>query len=284
MKISFTGLSDTPTILHRFNLTRNYTEPPKDKVTVKGAYTTPFIVNIMIAESKLSLFMFQSILTAIFFRLYIVDGTVTLTHPFEEVPFLEYHANLAKNLTPVAVKYMTMVKVHEDFVRYDFYYDCTDLLTMSKKHKLVMPDATLGKDSYPVIFEYISKQFKAVKYDALHVFNDSYQIYEKSNRIINADNNEYEEQASVDASNSAENLDKTSENPSKWKKFVEKGLVGAGSFIVVGILKLLFSLDCVKNLMKEAELDDDQAKNLRMNVSNVVNKNIASQLGFDDEE
>lgn len=191
-----------------------------------------------------------------------------------------------------------MVKFHEDFVRYDFFYNCTDVLWVhvkqplpEPKHNLRNPDQMLsanGTDIYPVVWDYISKQFNTVKYDVLHVFQDFYQIYEKSIQIVSEDSSDYEDQTPANASNSGQSSDKKdAETLIKTKGFsdmIKKAVVGVGSFLFIGILKLICSLDCVKNMMKETDVDDDKAKELRSRVGNVVNKNIANTFGFGDDE
>lgn len=203
-----------------------------------------------------------------------------------------------------------MVKLHEDFVRYDFYYNCTDLLWFADKHELsdgeyetddfsyseyvdVLSSAATADandtDSYPKIWKYISKQFNTAKYDVLHVFQDSYQIYEKSHKIVSEDSSDdYDDnQKSANAVNAGQSSDKANDETSKSKGFsamIKKAIVGVGSFLFVGILKLICSMDFVKNLMKEANVDDDKAKDIRKSVSNVVNKNVADSLGFEIDD
>lgn len=206
-----------------------------------------------------------------------------LKQPYEEHPFLVY---AARKLKPVNVKYMKMVKVHEDFVRYDFFYNCTDLLWITEKDKLIS-DANVGGeqssnndtdiDSYPQIWKYTSKQFNTMKYDVLHVFQDSYQIYEKSHSN-SEDNSGNDEESSA---SSVTNWDQSSENKNAnnpnggTSDFIKKGLAGISSFLFIGILKYIFSLEFVKNLMTQLDVDDDQAKGLRQSVS----KNLSNKIG-----
>lgn len=235
-----------------------------------------------------------------------------MRQPYEQNPFLVYGARFQRKLQlkPVDVKYMTMVKFHEDFIRYDFYYNCTDLLWFTDKHEHelsdeydetdliyskyfdVLPsaattaDANNDTDSYPIISKYLSKQFNTLKYDVLHVFQDSYQIYEKSHKIVGEDSSDdYDDnQKSANAVNAGQSSDKANDETSKSKGFsgiIKKAIVGLGSFLFMGVLKFICSLDFVKNLMKEAAVDDDKAKDLRKSVSNVVNKNVADSLGLE---
>lgn len=241
---------------------------------------------------------------------------MSLRQPYEDHPFLYYVARFQqRKLKPVDVKYMTMVKFHEDFIRYDFFYNCTDLLCFTEKHELNEKDAADGDaaddsidtkfdhqmsssttestetnktdidSSYPRIWEYVSKQFKVTKYDVLHVFQDSYQIYEKSRQLVNEDNSDYEDETSTTGTNSGQNSDSTTnkESPNGIPDMIKKGVVGVSSFLLIGILKLIFSLNCVKNLMKEADVDDEKAKGMRKDLGNVVNKNMADTFGFGDE-
>lgn len=195
---------------------------------------------------------------------------------------------------------MTMIKVHEDFVRYDFFHNCTDLLFFERRNELKILDEVAhefeedddvnGTDKYPMIWEYASKRFNTTKYDVLHVFQDSYQIYDKSSQLQIEDSSDYEDKASENLKKSGSGSEKPGTDPpskgdgsgSTISNIIKKAVVGVGSFLFVGILKLICQLEFVKNLMKEADVDDDKAKDLRKSVSNVVNKNIASTLGFGD--
>lgn len=239
------------------------------------------------------------------------DG-VSLRQPYEDSPFLYYVPRFQKlKLKPVDVKYMTMLKFHEDFIRYDFFYNCTELLCFTKKHELIdkdqrddssdsefahrisssttesTPTNTCDTDSYPRICEYVSKQYKTMKYDVLHVFQDSYQIYEKSRQLVSEDNSEYEDETITLVTKSGKNSDATKNDGSSkstgFSDTLKKGVVGVSSFLLIGILKFVFSLSCIKNLMKEADVDDDKAKDLRKNMGNLFNKNVADSFGLGDE-
>lgn len=189
-----------------------------------------------------------------------------------------------------------MIKVHEDFIRYDFFHNCTDLLFFKRRNELKILGEVRnesvdvdGTDKYPMIWEYASKRFNTTKYDVLHVFRDSYQIYEKSSQIQTEDSSDYEDKTSGNSKKSGPGSEKPGTDPpskggSTISEIIKKGVVGIGSFLFVGILKLICQLEFVKNLMKEADMDEDKAKDLRKSVSNVVNKNIANKLGFDDND
>lgn len=228
------------------------------------------------------------ILKIIFFSFFnIQDGIVSLRQPYEERPFLAYVTRFQpEKLTPVNVKYMTLVKFHEDFIRYDFFYNCTDLLWFTDKHEpsdeyddddtADETDSQLA-DSYPRIWEYVSKQFNATRYDVLHVFQDSYQIYEKSSQV--KENTEYDDPTSADTTNSGQTSDKIVETTTSkgFSELIKKTVVGIGSFLMIGLLKMICSLDCVKNLMRDADVDDEKAKEMRKKVSKVVNMNVAEE-------
>lgn len=210
---------------------------------------------------------------------------MSLTRPYEKYPFLVYGASKQK-LTPVDVQYMTMLKFHNDFIRYDFFHNCTDVLSFSDKQRI---SDSNGTDSFPQIWEYISKQYNVDKYDVLHVFQDAYQIYEKSHPIVyNEDSGDDEDDSISKAkeTNSEQSSDKVN---AETPKSLQKGIVGVGSVLLIGVLKLVGNR-CVKLLMREGNVDDDKAKEgLKKgvsSVSNVVNKHVAGALGLevDDDE
>ncbi|KAJ6645752.1 hypothetical protein Bhyg_00961 [Pseudolycoriella hygida] len=260
-------LSDNPTILHYVNSSAQYTQSGQ---FLKKQYTTPFMVNITITK----------------------DGIVSLRQPYDDNPFLTYVARFQKsNLKPVDVKFMKMLKFHDDFIRYDFFFNCTeDVLVLSDRiEQLPEPmdyEESLGlqstddidTDTHPFIWEYMSKRYKTLKYDVLHAFQDSYQIYEKSKHIAYKDNNDYEDEPqSANLSGQSSEKPKVESTKSKgYADMIKKAVVGVGSFLCVGILKFIFSLDCVKNLMKEVDMDDDRAKDLRQSASKVVKGTVAT--------
>ncbi|KAG4077379.1 hypothetical protein HA402_009780 [Bradysia odoriphaga] len=271
------GLSDSPTILHYSNKQAQYLKTLPSGGSLKQKYTSPFIVNITITR----------------------DGIVSLRQPYEQYPFLEYIIQRDQpNLEPVNVKYMTMVKAYEDFVRYDFYHDCTDLLFFARKQELTIPDLynipeaakdDNGTDKYPMIWSYISKRFNTTKHDVLHAFQDSFLIHDKWSKIQIEDNSDYKDKKSSENS-TKRSSEKAGTNPSSngnsgnFSDMIKKAAAGVGSCLFIGILKVICQLDCVKNMMKEADVDDDRAKELRKRVSNVVHKNLANTLGIEDDE
>lgn len=217
--------------------------------------------------------------------------------PYEKYAFLSYDPGRRKDdmdLQPVAVKYMKMVKVHEDFVRYDFFHNCTDLLWFQKERELPKQqlyvvqnqssdaDYDTSNDTYPMIWKYTSKRFETVKYDVLHVFQDSYHIYEKSSQIPIEDSSDYEGRPEAKSTiQDKTNTDKHSEGNGKgMQEMISKAMAAVGSFLFIGILKWIFQMEFVKNLLKEVNVDDEKAEVLRKSVSSVVNKNIAKTLGF----
>ncbi len=229
-----------------------------------------------------------------------VDGVISLRQPHEEFPFLYYDA---RKLTPVDIKYMTMVKFHDDFIRYDFYHNCTDVQSFSDKHEPIdenedddeemnmaaLTDGNNNTDSYPRIWEYISKQFNEMKFDVLHIYHDSYQVYEKSISRAFEDSGEYDDQTNTDTKTPAKSADKTNEDGKStaggFSDIIKKGVVGVGSFLFIGITKLICSLDFVKNLLKEVEVDDDKVKNMSKKLgATVVNENTLAKFGFGDDD
>lgn len=216
------------------------------------------------------------------------DGIVSLRRPNEENPFLKYSGRRQ----PVPVKYMTMVKFHDDFVRYDFFHNCTELEWSTEKQKVAFEfgeaelkstDQSVDNISYPVIWKYISKQFNQTKFDVLHVYRDNYQIDENSQRIAYEDSSDDDEEDTsmkiADSGSSSNNTNNTkSEGSASTWDLLKKTVVGIFSFLFIAILKCICSLDCVKDLMKVVDVDDEKAKHLRQSVSNVVNKKIEHSL------
>ncbi|XP_037049708.1 uncharacterized protein LOC119084001 [Bradysia coprophila] len=271
------GLSESPTILHYSNKQAQFLKTLPAGATLKREYTSPFIVNITITR----------------------DGIVSLRQPYEQYPFLEYiNQRDQPTLEAVNVKYMIMVKAYEDFVRYDFYHDCTDLLFFARKQELTIPNMynvpetskdDNGTDKYPMIWSYVSKRFNTTKHDVLHVFQDSFLIYDKWSDVQIEDNSDYKEKKSSENS-TKRSSDKAGTNSSSkgdgsnFSDMIKKAAAGVGSCLFIGILKVVFQMDCVKNLMKDVDVDDDRAKELRKNVSNVVHKNLVNTLGIEDDD
>lgn len=219
---------------------------------------------------------------------------MSLRRPNEENPFLKYNGRRQA----LNIKYMTMVKFHDDFVRYDFFYNCTELEWSTEKQKVAFEfgeadlkstDQSVDNISYPIIWKYISKQFNKTKFDVLHVYQDNYQIDENSQRTAYADSSDDDEEDTstnfTDSGISSNNTNSTKPDTSSssWDLFM-KTVVGIFSFLFIAILKCIFSLDCVKDLMKVVDVDDDQAKILRKSVSNVVSKNIEHSFSSVSDE
>lgn len=220
---------------------------------------------------------------------------MSLRIPHEEIPFLKYNVRKESKLEPVDVKYMTMVKFREDFIRYDFYYNCTDMLFFAdriepvynvSKNRTELPDNYKNISTYPMIWEYVSKQFKETKYDVLHIYRDSYQVDEKS--LPFEDSGEYDD-VPVNTPDSAQSSAKTNEGKTKsgeYWDFLKKVIVGIASCLFMGIFKLVCSLDVVKNWLKEAEVDDEKVKDVRDKIKKVVvNESVINKaLGFGDDD
>lgn len=235
---------------------------------------------------------------------------MTLRIPHEEIPLLQYNARKDSKLKPVDVKHMTMVKLHDDFIRYDFYYNCTDVLSLVDRIKpsTMKHDEEYDEDyeeeyeeeydestdhyddnnSYPIIWEYLSKQFNEIKFDVLHIYNDSYQVYEKSIGAVFEDSGEYDDEPA----NTADSAQSPISNEDKRKNggfsdLFKKAIVGTVSCLFMGIVKIVCSLDAVKNLLKEVEVDDEKMKGMTDKVKKaVVNESVISKtfgLGDDDE-
>lgn len=220
---------------------------------------------------------------------------MSLRQPHEEYPFLYYDARYKSNLKPVDVKYMTMVKFHEDFIRYDFYYNCTDVLSFDNRDEPIhqnkyfkKDDNNTDTDSYPIIWEYVSKQFNEIKFDVLHIYHDSYKVYEKSTSKAFEDSGEYGDQ-SANTTILVQSSGQAKDEPSTFGEFsglFKKAVVSVGSFLFIGIVKIICSLDFVKNLLKEADVDDDKVKDLSKKMGKaVVNESVlAKTFGFGSDD
>lgn len=198
-----------------------------------------------------------------------------------------------------------MVKFHEDFIRYDFYHNCTDVLSFGSRDEPIDQNEYFKKsdqtcelelceidnntDSYPIIWEYVSKQFNEIKFDVLHIYHDSYQVYDKAIGKTFEDSDEYGDQSANVTILGKQSAGTTKDDGSLFGEFsgmIKKAIVSVGSFLFIGLVKIICSLDFVKNLLREADVDDDKVKDLSKKMGKtVVSESVISKtFGFGSDD
>ncbi|KAJ6645750.1 hypothetical protein Bhyg_00959, partial [Pseudolycoriella hygida] len=152
--------------------------------------------------------------------------------------------------TPFIVN-ITITK--DGVIRLRLPYEKNDFLVYADRHE----------QHKPLDVKYMKMQYKTLKYDVLHIFQDFYQIYDKfPNRKYEYDS-DYKRQASPTNDSIPQPQDKDSGIGNGVLKLLKKTGVGVGSFLCIGLLKFIFKLDCVKKCLKEMDVDDEEAKDLK---------------------
>lgn len=177
-----------------------------------------------------------------------------LTRTYETKPFVVYQLNRTDRAT-VSVQSMSMAKVYDDAIQYDFFYNCSSNLTYF--------DETRTPKATKVIKKFV-KRFNEDRYDLVQIFNESFNMDEKFGKYYN------EETLLFDDTDFQEVQGKDAQANNKTDNGItNKMLTGAGSFLLVALLKYISSLECVKNLVNN---DDEKLKRFQQNAHTAIMK------------
>lgn len=170
-----------------------------------------------------------------------------------------------KNLDrdPVNVKTMSMSKLYRDEIRYDFYYNCSDVLTYFNETTRFPATQIMNKTV---------KRFNETRYDLVKIFNDTFSLDDRYGKYYNNEVHEFEDIEFIEESQN--NMDSDSKFPSHFKK----ALTGACSFLFIGILKYASSLKCVKNMTQDV-VDDEKVKKYRQSMSEKFDTQMTTFFG-----
>lgn len=176
------------------------------------------------------------------FKLILLGGRVSLTRTLETRPFLVYQSRRAYK-SPVNVNFIAFSKLFDDSVRYDFYYNCSDVLTYFNETPVT--PATQ-------IIEKFVRRYNESRYDLVQIFNDTYDIDEKFGKYYNEEIPEFDDIDIIDEDFKFR-FNSTQTSTTDGSEYVQKALAGVCSFVFVGILKYISSVDSVKNLLGKDE-------------------------------
>lgn len=198
-------------------------------------------------------------------------GKVSLYKTHENKAFLNYlPQNHGKD--GLNVKYMSFAKLIDDSVRYDFYYNCSTVMTYFN----LTPIAPASK-----LFEKYVPRFYENRYDLVQIFNETFDLNEKFATEINKAYHEFENVEIEESLFIENNGTGQAEGNSNTQKIAWKTLGSLGSFIFVGLLKWIMSFEFVKNLMKDQ--DEEQKKEYKKSISEKLGKGITKLLDGDDD-
>ncbi len=165
-----------------------------------------------------------------------------LTRTYEKKPFFVYHLNRTDR-EPVDIQSMSMAKVYDDAIRYDFYYNCSNQLTYHNETSRLPATEILPKHV---------KRYNETRYDLIQVFNETLNMDEKYGRYYNN-----ESKGLLFDDTDFHEDDSKPPPPDNKLDVTKKILAGTASFLFVGFLKFISSLNCVKRI---AAVDEDKIK------------------------
>lgn len=188
----------------------------------------------------------------------------------ESEPFLRYLPQKHGLKDGLEVKYMSFAKLIDDSVRYDFYYNCSTIMTYFN----LTPIAAASK----IIEKYVPR-FHEIRYDLVQIFNETFNMDEKFGKEINKEYQEFEnvnvEDDSLRGTNGTVKDADENSNTIAWRS-----LGSVGSFLLVGLLKYIMSFECVKNMLKDR--DEEEIKEYRKSISQNISDKVLKFLGDDD--
>lgn len=155
-----------------------------------------------------------------------------------------------------------MSKLYNDEIRYDFYYNCSDVLTYFNETTR-FPTTTIMNKTV--------KRFNEQRYDLVKIFNDTFSIDERYRNYYNEEFHEFED---IDFEEPPTAEDPNSKLPSHFKK----ALTGAFSFLFIGILKYVMGLKCVKNFTSDV-IDDEKLKKYRLGLGEKFDSGVTTFFG-----
>lgn len=166
---------------------------------------------------------------------------------------------------------MSFAKLLDDSVRYDFYYNCSTVMTYFN----LTPIAPASK-----LFEKYVPRVHENRYDLVQIFNETFNLNSKFATEINKEYREFENVEIEE--NQMLGINGTSEDDgnSNKIKIAWKTLGSIASFIFVGFLKWILSFDFVKNLMRDR--NEEKMKEYQKSVSEKLGKGVSKFLDDDD--
>lgn len=193
---------------------------------------------------------------------------MSLYKTHENKAFLNYLPQKNDIKDGVAVKYMSFAKLVDDTVRYDFYYNCSKVMTYFN----LTPIAAASK-----LFEKYVPRFHENRYDLVQIFNETFDLDKKFGVEINKEYHEFED-VEIEEILLA-NRNGTKGGDAGANKFAWKTAGSICSFIFVGIMKYVMNLEIVKNLLNK---DEEDLKELKKSMKGKVDGGIAKFLFNDD--
>lgn len=167
---------------------------------------------------------------------------------------------------------MALSKLFDDSLRYDFYYNCSDVLTYFNETPVAPATQIIQK---------FVRRLNESRYDLVQIFNDTYDIDEKFGKYYNEELPDFDDIDIID-DDFKSSFNSTQKSTTDRSETVQKVVAGACSFLFVGILKYISTFKPLKNLL--GNKDEEKIQEDKIGIAKKFNAGaISKYFGEEDE-